>query len=94
MKSNNYRIVEEDSFFVRTPNHSNVINMLGSSYCSHIMTKFNFEVLNVDIFFFFVKNAVLGYFLGESAHWWDAISYYTDAGEISISKKGFLKDSN
>ena len=74
MKSNNYRIFEEDSFFVCTPSHSNVINMLGSSYCSHIMTKFNFEVLNVDNFFFFVKNAGLEYVFAESAHWWDAIS--------------------
>ncbi|XP_030934930.1 rust resistance kinase Lr10-like [Quercus lobata] len=74
MKSNNYRIFEEDSFFVRTPSHSNVINMLGNSYCSRIMTKFNFEVLNVDNFFFFVKNAGLAYVFAESAHWWDAIS--------------------
>ena len=62
------------------------------------MTKFNFEVLNVDIFFFFVKNAVLGFLFGQSAHWWDTILYYhpdyPGDGEISISKKGFLKDSN
>ena len=63
--------------------------MLGDSYCSRIMTKFNFKVLNVDIFFFFVKNAVLGELFAESAHRWEAISFYSDFGEISISKKVF-----
>ena len=58
MKSNNYRIFEEDSLFVRTPIHSNVINMLGNSYCSRIMTNFNFKVLKVDIFFSLSKMQV------------------------------------
>ena len=52
------------------------------------MTKFNFKVLNVDIFFFFVKNAGLGYLFGESAQWWNKTPdlRYPLLGEVSISK--------
>ena len=88
MKSNNYRIFEEDSFFVRTPIHSNVINM-ENSYCSRIMTKFNFKVLNVDIVFFFVKNADWPFAFVEGAQWWNKTPYDSLTGEVFILKKVF-----
>ena len=89
MKSNNNRIFEEDSFFVRTPIHYNVINMLENSYCSRIMTKFDFKVLNVDIVFFFVKNADWPFAFVEGAQWWNKTPYDSLTGEVFILKKVF-----
>ena len=55
------------------------------------MTKFNFKVLDVNIVFLFVKNAVVWYYFAISAEWWNIriTTYYSIGGKVSISKKVF-----
>ena len=57
------------------------------------MTKFNFKVLNVDVFPFFVKNAEFWFSIWNNAEWWYKIKakrvYFNATGEVSIRKKLF-----